>query len=75
MSIVGFDDIDQASYIRPSLTTVSFDYTAMARAACMLMFEMIEHGHRALDIIIYLPLNLVDRESTAKASQLPKTLR
>ncbi len=66
MSIVGFDDIDQASYIRPSLTTVSFDYTAMARASCMLMFDMIEHENSALNINIYMPLLLMDRESTAK---------
>ena len=72
LSIVGFDDIDQASYIRPSLTTVSFDYSAMARAACMLMFEMIEHDNSTLNINVYLPLILMDRESTAKVSQPSK---
>ncbi len=69
ISIVGFDDIDQASYVRPALTTVSFDYHAMSRAACMLMFEMIEHDNRALNINIYLPLKLMDRESTARYMQ------
>lgn len=69
MSIVGFDDIDQASFIRPSLTTVSFDYEALARSACMLMFDMIEHDNTELNINIYLPLLIIDRESTSKVEQ------
>lgn len=66
ISVVGFDNIDQSSYIRPSLTTVAVDYNAMSRAACMLMFDMIKHGSSELNVNIYVPLNLVDRETTKR---------
>lgn len=67
ISVVGFDNIDQSSYIRPSLTTVAVDYNAMSRSACMLMFDMIGHSGSELNVNIYVPLNLVDRETTKKA--------
>ncbi len=66
ISIVGFDNIDQSSFVKPSLTTVAVDYHAMSRAACMLMFDMIDHSSCELNVNIYVPLNLVDRESTSR---------
>jgi uncharacterized Zn-binding protein involved in type VI secretion len=50
-----------------TLTTVAVDYYAMSRSACMLMFDMIGHGGSELNVNIYVPLNLVDRETTKKA--------
>lgn len=67
ISIVGFDNINQSSYFRPSLTTVAVDYKTMSRAACMLMFEMIDHNSLELNVNIYVPLSLIDRGSTQKA--------
>jgi LacI family transcriptional regulator len=66
ISVVGFDNIDQSSFINPSLTTVAVDYHAMSRAACMLMFDMLDHNSCELNVNIYVPLNLVDRESTKR---------
>ena len=63
ISVVGFDNIDQASYVTPSLTTAAVDYVAMARAACMLLFDMIEHDNIELNVNIYIPLKVIDRES------------
>lgn len=64
LSVVGFDNIDQSIYTNPSLTTVAVDYNTMARAACMLMLDMIEHDNCELNVNIYVPLTLLEREST-----------
>jgi LacI family transcriptional regulator, repressor for deo operon, udp, cdd, tsx, nupC, and nupG len=66
ISIVGFDNIDQSAYVRPALTTVAVDYQAMSRAACMLMFDMVDHESSELNVNIYIPLHFIDRESTMK---------
>ena len=66
ISVVGFDNIDQASYVTPSLTTAAVDYVAMARAACMLLFDMIEHDNAELNVNIYIPLKVIARESVCK---------
>lgn len=64
ISVVGFDNIDQSSYVKPSLTTVAVDYDLMARAACMLMMDMIEHNNFDLKVNVYVPVSLIEREST-----------
>lgn len=64
ISIVGFDNIDQSSYVNPSLTTVAVDYKTMSRAACMLMMDMIDHNNFEMKVNIYVPLSLIEREST-----------
>ena len=64
ISIVGFDNIDQSSYISPGLTTVAIDYGTVARAACMMMFNMIEYSDYELNVNIYVSLSLVKRGST-----------
>lgn len=66
LSIVGFDNIDQAEQFNPALTTVGIDYSTMSRAACMLMLDMINHDNSELDINIYVPLRLVERESARR---------
>jgi len=66
ITIVGFDNIDQSAYVRPSLSTVSVDYHAMSRAACMLMFDMVNHESGELNVNIYMPLTLIDRDSAKK---------
>ena len=64
ISIVGFDNIDQSAYTSPPLTTVAVDYNTMSRTACMLMLDMIDHSNFELNVNIYVPLSLVEREST-----------
>ncbi len=68
ISIVGFDNVDQAVYIRPTLTTVALDHSTLARSACMLMSDMINRGNSELNVTIYVPLRLVERESTRSIS-------
>lgn len=66
ISIVGFDNVDQATYIRPALTTVAVDYRTISRAAFMLMLDMIERSNSELNVNVYVPLNLVERESALR---------
>jgi LacI family transcriptional regulator len=41
ISVVGFDDLEIAALVRPSLTTITQDYLAMGRAAVALLTELI----------------------------------
>jgi LacI family transcriptional regulator len=43
ISIVGYDDIELASVVRPSLTTVSQDYLAIGEAAVKLLTQIIDN--------------------------------
>ncbi|MEM7332997.1 MAG: substrate-binding domain-containing protein, partial [Chloroflexota bacterium] len=44
ISIIGFDDIPQARYVRPQLTTVKQDMHQMGRLAIQLLIDHIENG-------------------------------
>jgi LacI family transcriptional regulator len=66
LSIVGFDDIDIASFTIPPLTTISQSGVEMGRIAADLLLDMIERGepsHRVEDVIV--APTLVVRQSTA----------
>ena len=66
LSIVGFDDIDIASFTIPPLTTISQSGVEMGRIAADMLLDMIEGddpGRRVEDVIVA-PL-LVVRQSTA----------
>lgn len=63
ISVVGFDNIDQSALMNPPLTTVAVDYSTMSRAASMLMLDMINNDNSELNVNIYIPLSLVERES------------
>lgn len=64
-SLVGYDDIELASYITPPLTTVRQDKAALAEAAVQLLLERVaEPGLPARTRI--LPAHLVERQSTRR---------
>ena len=65
ISIVGYDDIELASVVRPSLTTVSQDYRAIGRAAVALLTSIIEAGDGApAPTPEHVPGQLLVRQST-----------
>jgi LacI family transcriptional regulator len=66
LSIVGFDDIDIASFTIPPLTTVSQFGVEMGRIAADMLFDMIERADptHPVDDVIVTP-SLVVRQSTA----------
>ena len=43
ISIVGYDDVEIAALVRPSLTTVRQDYLGMGRAAVAMLSQFIDH--------------------------------
>jgi DNA-binding LacI/PurR family transcriptional regulator len=61
---VGFDDIPEAGYMRPRLTTVRQPLQEMGRRATQLLLACIEAPDRPTEQI-QLPTVLVVRESTA----------
>ena len=64
ISVVGFDDVPEAAYYIPPLTTVRPDFDAVAAASVDLLLAQIRAGHRLGDRRILTP-TLVTRESVA----------
>ncbi|MBN1439918.1 MAG: LacI family DNA-binding transcriptional regulator [Anaerolineales bacterium] len=62
VSVVGFDDIPQASVVRPALTTVSQPLEKMGRVATQMLLDLFRKEEKA-DNRIELPTELVIRES------------
>jgi len=62
LSVVGFDDIPQASYVHPALTTVCQPLEEMGRSAAQLLLKYITHPDAEIERI-ELPTRLIIRES------------
>lgn len=62
LSVVGFDDIPQASYVHPALTTVRQPLEEMGRSAAHLLLKYIAHPSAEIERI-ELPTRLMIRES------------
>ncbi|HWI74605.1 MAG TPA: LacI family DNA-binding transcriptional regulator [Baekduia sp.] len=64
VSVVGFDDIPEAAYFTPPLTTVRQDFNEMGRRSLHVLLDQIAGGdHTPLREIV--PATLVERASTA----------
>jgi DNA-binding LacI/PurR family transcriptional regulator len=63
IAVVGFDDITEARYAVPSLTTISPDKKSIAENAVVLLNERIS-GTRSEPKILTLPFKLIPRKST-----------
>jgi LacI family transcriptional regulator len=64
MSVVGFDDIEIASYMHPSLTTVHVDISQLGSIAVRSLLESRNGQHRSMERHVLLSAQLVVREST-----------
>jgi DNA-binding LacI/PurR family transcriptional regulator len=64
MAVVGFDDIDAATYVSPQLTTIAQDIDAMAMASARMLTELIDGGLDASPRHLVLPTRLVERATT-----------
>jgi DNA-binding LacI/PurR family transcriptional regulator len=64
VSVVGFDDIPEAAYLLPPLTTVRQDFNDLGRHSMKLLVEQIETGTRSESHARFAP-QLVVRDSTA----------
>jgi DNA-binding LacI/PurR family transcriptional regulator len=64
ISIIGFDDVPEAAYFIPPLTTIRPDFDAVAAASIELLLEQVRSGQRLAERRILTP-TLVQRESVA----------
>jgi len=62
VSVVGFDDIPEAGYLNPSLTTVRQDFQAIGRRAIDLVTATLDGSTTNVPL---LPPELIVRDSTA----------
>jgi LacI family transcriptional regulator len=62
VSIVGFDDIPQASLIRPAMTTINQPLEKMGRVATQMLLDLLHHPEKEADRI-ELPTQLIVRDS------------
>ncbi len=70
ISVVGFDDIQAASYLRPRLTTVRQPLRQMGEMAAKQLLERISNGSGRCPQLISLAPEFVVRESTGPVSLL-----
>ena len=64
VSVVGFDDVPEAAYFTPPLTTIRQDFAAVGQRCLRLLLELIESRKRPWRREV-VPPRLVVRESTA----------
>lgn len=64
ISVVGFDDVPEAAYLIPPLTTVRPDFDAVAQAGLDLLLAQIVDGDAAAGQVVVAP-SLVSRDSVA----------
>ena len=67
VSVVGFDDIPEAQYYTPPLTTVRQDFSEIGRRSLGLMLEMMESGGEPRESPALVVPELILRSSTAAA--------
>lgn len=75
ISVVGFDDIPEAEFLLPPLTTVRQDFDEVGRRSMALLLDLLETGDRsAVTLPAAVPPTLVLRQSTAPVNpSLPTT--
>jgi LacI family transcriptional regulator len=73
LAVVGFDDIQMASFLNPSLTTIRQDKVGLGLAAARALLEQIEHPDLTPPVLT-LPVELVVRASCgAETTTNPST--
>ena len=65
ISVVGFDDIPEAAYFTPALTTVRQDFSELGRRCLELLLQRIEGEMQPTRVVV--PPELVVRDSTGTA--------
>ncbi len=66
ISIVGFDDIKQASFTTPPLTTVYAPTTQMGEYGANIVYHLLSQYDSSTALHITIPCTLIERESTQK---------
>jgi LacI family repressor for deo operon, udp, cdd, tsx, nupC, and nupG len=63
VAIVGFDDIPEAQWVRPRLTTVAQDPSEMGRQLAVALFERIESNPLRERQVFVVPCRFIERET------------
>jgi LacI family transcriptional regulator len=66
-SVVGFDDLPEAAYVFPRLTTVAQPIRDVGRQAARLLEALIEEhqtGDESQGAVVKVPVTLIERDST-----------
>lgn len=63
VSVAGFDDVPEAAYFSPPLTTVRQDFAEVGRHSLRLLLNQLEPGDRSIDHVVIEP-DLILRDST-----------
>jgi DNA-binding LacI/PurR family transcriptional regulator len=63
--VVGFDDIPEAEFFTPPLTTVRQDFNEMGRRGLHVLLEEISGGEDHAEQQLRVPAELIVRKSTA----------
>jgi LacI family transcriptional regulator len=71
VSVVGFDDIQLASYVYPSLTSVRMARSDLARGAFSVLRGYIEQPEITARAEVRIPTRLVVRESSGRVAGKP----
>jgi DNA-binding LacI/PurR family transcriptional regulator len=64
VSVIGFDDVPDAAFYTPPLTTIRQHFTELGREAMCLLLRALERGGEAATDNVVLPVELVVRGST-----------
>lgn len=70
VSVVGFDDVPEAAFLVPSLTTIRQDFTALAQGCIAQLLDLVEHGGRTGFAQVIEP-SLIVRASSGPAPTAP----
>ena len=65
VSIIGFDDVPEAAYFTPPLTTIRPDFAAVATASLELLMAQVESGPGNAGLRRTIEPTLIERESVA----------
>lgn len=74
MAVVGFDDIEEARFSIPSLTTIAPDKEKMGELAVSLLLERIDGTRTGPPERVEVPFRLIVRESTGSLMRVEKEL-
>jgi DNA-binding LacI/PurR family transcriptional regulator len=74
ISLVGFDDIPEAGFFSPPLSTIKQDFAALGRLSIQCLTALVDPNRAALPNRTIQPL-FIERESTARMTGLSKRLR
>jgi DNA-binding LacI/PurR family transcriptional regulator len=73
VSIVGFDDIPEAEFFSPPLTTVRQDFAALGRNSIGVLLDQIEDGGSHPPPRVVVPASLIVRSSTTTVDSREST--